>query len=223
MNKIIFLVSLIGILTTTGCQNSPMTARETRLDINAAVKAMKLPADFVVPAALPTTIQDPLLLKGWIYLYNSTKTCQLWDGSTLSGRQLAQYVIDHAVVITWNTNPAYSEDSWVDRGKTDIVYLNPELQKPGDTQMLSMVVVMSHEIFHRTTPFNQVGDTLYEEYWAFNVSSCVSGRAQGDFIHFNPLSAKSLTLWFESSNRSNYLDDFGLYPENMVAMVIPGN
>ena len=223
MNKIIFFISLMAVLTTTGCQNSLMTVRETKLDANSAVKAMHLPADFVVPATLPTTIQDPLLLEGWIYLYNSTKTCQMWDGHTLSGQQLAQYVIDQNVVITWSTNPAYSDSSWVDRGNTDIVYLNPELQKPVDTQMVSMVNIMAHEMFHRTTPFNQVGDTLYEEYWAFYVGSCVSGWAQGDFIHYNPLSAESLKLWFEASNRSNYLDEFGLYPADVAAMVTAGN
>ena len=70
MNKIIYFISLMVVLTTTGCQSSQMTAskaaRETKLDINAEVNAMQLPADILVPDTLPTTIQDPILLEGWI-------------------------------------------------------------------------------------------------------------------------------------------------------------
>lgn len=225
MNKIIFFISLIVVLTTTGCQSSPMTAhqapRETKPDLNAEVSAMQLPSDMVVPATLPTTIQDPILLEAWILMYNRTQTCKLWDNNTLSGQQLAQYVLDNAVVITWNADPAYGESSWVDRGETDNVYINPGLQKQTDMQMVNLVNTMAHEMFHRTTPFHQVEDTLYEEYWAFYVGSCVSGRANADYDHFNPLSTASLKDWFKDNNRSSYLSEFPLYPQEMLALSIP--
>jgi hypothetical protein len=222
MKKIFYFISLMVVLTTTGCQSSQMTAhkaaRETKLDLNAEVEAMQLPAGTLIPATLPTTIQDPILLKAWITLYNHTKSCELWDGSTLSGQQLAQYVVDNNVTITWNTDPAYGESSWVDRGETDKVFINPGLQVGNEDQMIRLVGTMAHEMFHRTTPFGQEADTLYEEYWAFYVGSCVSGRGQAGFHYYNPQSPDSLTLWFKAYNRSDYLDEFEMYPDNVVAL-----
>jgi hypothetical protein len=227
MNKIFYIISLIVVLTTTGCQSSQITAeqaaRETRLDAHTAVDVMQLPADMVVPETLPTTIQDPILLEGWIRLYNRTQTCSMWDGTTLTGQQLAQYVLDHAVVITWSTDPAYGDSSWVDRGETDNVYINTGLQEKDEMQMIRLVDTLAHEMFHRTNPFSQVEDSLYEEYWAFYVGSCVSGRAAADFDHFNPLSTASLKLWFKPNKLSAYLDEFPAYPATVVAMAIPEN
>jgi hypothetical protein len=222
MKKTLYIISLIVVLTTTGCQNSQMTthkaARETKLDINAAVEAMQLPADTIKPDTLPTTIQDPILLEGWIHLYNQQQTCELWDGYTLTGQQLAQYVVDYDVVITWNTDPANGDGSWIDRGGTDNIYVNPGLKERNENQMTRLVGTLAHEIFHRTTPFDQVADTLYEEYWAFYVGSCVSGQAQAGFYFTNPQSSASLKLWFETNNHSSYLNDYALYPENVIAM-----
>jgi hypothetical protein len=221
MNKIIFFISLIAVLTT-GCQNSPMSAKAAprQLDVNAAVSSMQLPANTVVPAELPTTVQDPLLLEGWIYLYNRTQTCTLWDGTSLTGQQLAQYVVDNNVTITWNSDPAYGESSWVDRGETDIVYINPGLQTSTELRMVNLVGTMAHEMFHRTTPFGQVEGTLYEEYWAFYVGACVSGQAQSDFNFYNPLSSASLKSFFKDTNRGNYLGYYPEYPQSVVAMSI---
>jgi hypothetical protein len=222
MNKTLHIISLIVILTLTGCQDTPMMANskayETRLDINAEINAMHLPSGTLIPDTLPTTIQDPVLLAGWISLYNQTKTCALWDGYTLSGQQLAQYILDQAIVIAWNTDPAFSQSSWVDRGETGNIYINPVLKEENEAQMVQLVGTLAHEIFHSTTPFAQVAPTLYEEYWAFYAGSCVSGWAQADFNSFNPLSPSSLKNWFEYNNRSNYLDEYDMYPENMVAL-----
>jgi hypothetical protein len=77
---------------------------------------------------------------------------------------------------------------------------------------------MTHKMFHRTTPFGQEADTLYEEYWDFYMGSCISGREQADFNHFNPQSPTSSKLWFEANNRSDYLDEFEMYPEKMTAL-----
>jgi hypothetical protein len=88
---------------------------------------------------------------------------------------LAQYVVDQAVVITWNTSSLYI-GSWVDRDNTKTIYINPELKEETEMQMIHLVSDISHEIFHDLTPFNQKADTLYEEYWAFYVGACVSGQ-----------------------------------------------
>ena len=219
MNKIIFFISLIAIITLTGCQNNQTTNNQAprEIELNTQIEAMQLPADFVVPATLPTTITDPVLMEGWITLYNQTKSYELWNGTSLSGQQLAQYILDNNIIITWNTNPAYS-GSWVDRGETGNIYINPELKDANEAQMTRLVGTLAHEIFHSTTPFSQVEDTLYEEYWAFYVGSKVSGKAQADFNSFNPEAPASLKLWFETNNRSDYLDELEMYPENIVAI-----
>jgi hypothetical protein len=224
MNKTLYIISLIVVLSLTSCQSSLMTnhtaASEIQLEINPAVKAMQRPVDTAVAITFPTTIQDPTLLEGWIRLYNSTQNCGTWDGYTLTGQKLAQYVVDQALVITWNTSTIYI-GSWVDRDNTGTIYINPGYKEETETQMINLVSEISHEIFHDLTPFNQKADTLYEEYWAFYVGACVSGQSTEDFEHFNPISSASLTQWFETNNRGNYLGVFEMYPEDMVAISIP--
>jgi hypothetical protein len=118
MNKTLYIISLIIVgLTLTSCQNSEMMnhngARGVQPGINTEGIALQLPAE-VMPDIVPSTIQDPILLKAWFTLANRRQTCELWDGYTLTGHELAQYVVDEAVVIAWNTNPTYL-GSWVDR------------------------------------------------------------------------------------------------------------
>src|SRR5438874_1028479 len=62
-----------------------------------------LPADLTVPPSLTANITDPMLLEAWVRLYNHQEPMQLWDGSTITGRQLAQYALDQALPIVWDT------------------------------------------------------------------------------------------------------------------------
>jgi hypothetical protein len=231
MKKLIFLISLIAILTSTGCQTMPaQTAQNTKPNAyavgpenQAIIDAIQFPEGTDLPAKLPTTIHDPILLKGWVLLYNRTKTCNLWEDHAITGRQLAEYVIDHQVVISWNTDPAYSDRSWVDRGGTDTIYIHTGYQEDSETKWIALVNTMAHELFHRTSPFDQEQDTLYEEYYAFYVGSCVSGWAEADFDHFNPLSPTSLQNWFKYNNRAEYYVGYPLYPEEIVSKSTLGN
>ncbi len=223
MNKTLYILSLIIVLTLTSCQSNAITnhtvAREIQPEDNTVVKVMWLPGDIVRPETLPTTIQDPILLEGWIRLYNSTQNCELWDGYTLNGRELAQYVIDHAVVITWNTSPIYI-GSWSDRDNTGTIYLDPVFKEETGMQMIGLVSLMSHEIFHDLIPFNQKADTLYEEYWAYYVGSCVSGQSLNSF-YAHPMSSASLKQWFITNGHANYLDMYGVYPGDLTAISLP--
>jgi hypothetical protein len=223
MSKTLTLFSLIVVLTLTSCQSNGMTnhtpAQKIQHEINPAVKAMQLPDDIVLPETLPTTIQDPILLEGWIRLYNSTQNCELWDGYTLNGQELAQYVVDQAVVITWNTNPN-NIGSWSDRDNTGTIYINPDFKEENEMQMINLVSHMSHEIFHDLIPFNQKADTLYEEYWAYYVSYCISGQSLESF-YAHPMSAGSLTQWFYNNGLDNYLDMYEMYPGDLVAISLP--
>jgi hypothetical protein len=224
MNKTLYIISLIVVLTLTSCQSDITTnhtvAQDIQLEINTAVKAMQLPVNTAVPETLPTTIEDPIFLEGWIRLYNRTQNCMTWDGSTLTGQKLAQYVIDQAVVIDWNTSPIYI-GSWVDRDNTGTIYIDPGYKEETETRMIYLVGEIAHEIFHDLAPFNQKADTLYEEYWAFYVGACVSGQSTEDFEHYNPMSSDSLTQWFKDNRRGNYLGVFDTYPEDMVAISLP--
>lgn len=224
MNKTLYILSLIVVLTLTSCQSDITTnhtvAQDIQLEINTAVKAMQLPVNTAVPETLPTTIKDPVFLEGWIRLYNRTQNCMTWDGSTLTGQKLAQYVIDQAVVIDWNTSPIYI-GSWVDRDNTGTIYIDPGYKEETETRMIYLVGEIAHEIFHDLAPFNQKADTLYEEYWAFYVGACVSGQSTEDFEHYNPMSSDSLTQWFKDNRRGNYLGVFDTYPEDMVAISLP--
>jgi hypothetical protein len=224
MRKTLSILSLIIILTLTSCQSSLTTnqppARPIQLESIVVMPPMQLSPDIDVPGILPTTIADPILLEGWIRLYHSTQPCQLWDGYTLTGQELAQYVIDHTVVITWNIGQPYP-DSWIDRGNTGNIYINPNLKEETETQMIRLMSVMAHEIFHSTTPFDQNADTLYEEYWAFYVGACVSGQSTERYQYAYPLSAICLTQWFQSNRHDGYLGQYELYPENVVAKSKP--
>lgn len=224
MNKTLYILSLIVVITLTSCQNSltadRSVARDVQPETNTAVTAMHLPANIAVPETLPTTVQDPVLLEGWIRLYNSRQNCGTWDGNTLTGQKLAQYVIDHHVVITWNTSTMYI-GSWVDRDQTKTIYINPVFKEEPGRKMIHLVGEIAHEIFHDLTPFKQKADTLYEEFFAFYVGTCVSGMSTQNFENINPLSSDSLTLWFRINKPTCYLDDFEMYPKEMVAIYLP--
>src|SRR5260370_42227860 len=100
MKKVI-LIALLTI-TTMGIVRQPALFGKTAEAFrgpdasNRAALAAHLPSDVTVPASLPANIQDPMLLEAWVRLYNHIEPIQLWDGSTVTGRQLALYALDHA-------------------------------------------------------------------------------------------------------------------------------
>jgi hypothetical protein len=225
MYRNILITSLIVLLAVAGCGmagsqpggNVPEmaladTGGEPSPDLG------EISAEMPIPPALPNTIQDPLLMQGWIALYNRTDTVELWDGYSTSGRQLAQFVIDQAVVVGWNTNPSYS-GSWVDRSGTGNVYITPEIRGQADGQMTALVELLAHELFHRTAPFGQVEVTQYEEYWAFYAGAYVAGKSQAEFYYTNPLNAASLANWFEHHNRGGYPERLDPYPANVSEVI----
>ena len=221
--KLLFIGALL-VFSLAGCASISITPHPTTRDfqhgIKPALQVLKLPAQISFAEDWPATISDPLLQAAWTQLYRSMQACPLWDGYTLTGQMLAQYVIDRAVIVDWNTNPAYL-GSWVDRFHAGTIYLNPGLKKKGPQQMTYLVSDLAHEIFHHSQPFNQVEDTLYEEYWAFYVGACVSGQSLRGFKNTQPLSSASLAGWFRANRRGNYLGEFTAYPANVAALSMP--
>ena len=224
MKKTLYILSLIAVITLTSCQSGLLTNHtadnQIKLEINITVKAMQLPAEIAVPETLPTTIKDSTLLESWIRLYNNTQECRIWDGFSLTGRKLAQYVIDQDVVITWNTSTMYP-GSWADRDNTGTLYINPSYQEETEAQMVNLVNEVAHELFHDLVPFNQKADSLYEEYLAFYVGACVSGQSTESFEHIDPTSSGSLAEWFKSNRHGAYLGRYEMYPEDIVAVSLP--
>jgi hypothetical protein len=183
-----------------------------------------------MPAELPASIRDPLLLAGWVYLYNQERKFELWDGSLLSGRMLAQYVLDHNVSILWGSpdichgiscspKPVCAEES-CDALDLQLgpIYITASLKKISDGEITKLVDQMAHEIFHYTEPFGWVSDTLFEEYWAFYVGAQVSQSTWADFESYNSRNLACLKLWFMQHRLTVY---FGLdpYPQSMIDTV----
>jgi hypothetical protein len=218
MNRTIILISIIVLLATAGCRASGNAPEmETAGAVGRAQPVLdEISTGLVIPAALPETITDPLLMQGWITLYNRQDAIELWDGATISGRQLALYVIDQSVEITWNRSKKHN-GSWVDRGKTGIVYIDPEIRTQADGQLTSLVELLAHELFHHTTPFGQQKDTLYEEYWSFYAGAYIAGVGEGRFFYTNPLNNASLEEWFKENNHSNYLKKYERYPVDIAS------
>jgi hypothetical protein len=212
----LFMIGLIVMVTAGACQGSgkvPEMAQvkpvaETKNDLD------HFSADIKIPPVLPRTIQEPLLMKGWIALYNRQDPVGLWDGYIISGRQLAEYVIEQEVEVKWNTNPSYT-GSWVDRSGTGNVYITPEFKDQTEGQMTRLIEILAHELFHRTAPFGKVSTTLYEEYWAFYTGAYVAGIGQAMFYYTNPLNSASLETWFVYQNRGSYPKKFDRYPEEI--------
>ncbi len=192
----------------------------------------QLPAGLVVPEVLPSGIQDPILLEAWVRLYNHQEPIQLWDGRTLTGRQLAQYALDHNLPIVWDTarvcrggdcsvryfdkGGVYSFDNPLHPGVQPI-YIAP-IADPRGANMQFLVGTLAHEIFHRTAAFGAVSDTKFEEFWAFRIGAAIGKNAAPNFNGIDPLTSGELYIWLLKNKLSFY---YGLpeYPASVAALV----
>lgn len=197
---------------------------------NRAATLANLPSDLTVPQVLPSGIQDPILLEAWVRLYNHQEPIQLWDGRTLTGRQLAQYALDHAIPIVWDTGKVCSGGNCsvrycdngactFDDGRGDIkpIYIAP-IEAPHSTDMQFLVGTLAHEIFHRTSPFGPVSDTKFEEYWAFRVGATVGKNAAPNFNGVDPLISGELYIWL-LRNRMTFYYALPEYPASVAGLV----
>jgi hypothetical protein len=198
---------------------------------NRAVIVAHLPSDLVVPQVLPSSIQDPILLEAWVRLYNHQEPIQLWDGSTTTGRYLAQYALDHALPIVWDAGRVcaggscslrYCDEAlcqFDDRLHPGIkpIYIAP-IAQPDATSMQFLVGTLAHEIFHRTSPFGAVTDTKFEEYWAFRIGSAIGKNAAPNFDNIDPLTSGELFIWL-LKNRMSFYYLLPEYPASVAGLV----
>jgi hypothetical protein len=95
-------------------------------------------------------------------------------------------------------------------GSVAPVYVTPS--KRGD--LPSLTSTLAHEIFHRTQPFGPVGNTRYQEYWAFLVGARVAHTDWPSFEGYHPLDPDQLNVWFRENSMAYYLQ----IPEYLAAV-----
>jgi hypothetical protein len=184
-----------------------------------------LPAGSNLPDALPTTITDPLLLTGWVYLYNQEAAINRWDGQTVSGKAIAQYIADQQVVVRWDMKNECSGSSCTPRPKcktglckmfqksanSSPILVATAYLDPARMNIAELAGTLAHESIHHMLPFGSVLDTVYEEYWAFTVGNTISGATWLDFEGYIPLKAVCLRDWVGANGLQSY-NSLQLYP-----------
>ena len=226
MNKSL-LTSLTLIVLTPSLAAAVLLARPGAVSAPAQrLDASRLPAGLVVPAALPAAIQDPTLLEAWVRLYNHQDPIRLWDGRSLTGRSLAEFVRDSGIPVAWDTASVCGGSSCSlvrcaagPLGPCTYAAAAPiyiRLAERGD--MTALVDTLAHEIFHRTQPFGAVPDTRFEEYWAFRIEYAIAPEAWLTFGAYDLLNPNHLNLWLRDNALQPYFQ-LPEYPASVAALV----
>jgi hypothetical protein len=196
--------------------------------------AMAHPADMsylspelVVPAGLPAGISDSRMLEAWIRLYNQEAKVQLWDGRSVTGHELAQFLLDERIPVVWDTQNVCGGGSCSVKTRTRGMWTfeaEPTRVEPiytrlaYQTDMDGLVCTLAHEAFHRTRPFGQVRDSQFEEFWAFYVGSAAAPGAGLKFGPYDPFDPGHLALWFRDNRLDGY-EHLPAYPPSVQPLV----
>ena len=230
MKKNLFTsLSLIALITSVA--SSVIMFNSAKAAQPAAV--LHLPAGLLAPAKLPAAIQDAELLEAWVRLYSHTDPIQLWDGTSTSGRALAEYLRDHDIPVVWGTahdcngyscsvklcTPDGSQCAY-NTSKTGVAPIYIRAGEHGD--MPALTDTLAHEIFHRTQPFGPVADTRFEEYWAFRVENHINAEPWLTFGNYDPLDPNHLSMWIRENKMNDYLS-LRPYPASVAQLVASSN
>jgi hypothetical protein len=148
-----------------------------------------------------------------------TALIRLPNGDSLSGADLAQFIIDSQIPVVWGSdeicggsscNRMYctsdGECSYEDgQPGIDPIYLNPTIpaQRVGTIDRLANE--LAHEAFHRMRFFGPVMISQLEEYWAFYVGAQFV-KAEGlNFDRIDTQDAQQLEQWFTLHGMRGYL------------------
>ncbi len=223
--------SLMGLIVTltvalSACSTSAATPATTPEAPQPTASLKDLPPELEIPSVLPE-IRDPELLEAWIRLYNRPGPIFQWDGSLLTGKGLAQFIVDHAIPILWDREKkchggACSIRYCDDRTCTydgpypgaDPIYIPPILRD--DPRGLEGT--LAHEIYHRLEPFGDVRDTLFEEYCAYGVEAQITHATWPVFGMQDPLVPDQLVKWFQANQLSDY-HSLQVYPAAVASSV----
>lgn len=193
-----------------------------------SVDLSHLPPDLVVPQRLPAAIQDATLLEAWIRLYNRQDPIRLWDGSSLTGRSLAEYLLDHGIPVVWDVGNVCGGGSCsvkhCDAGTCTYAGGQPGLapiyiRTTERSDMPVLVATLAHETFHRTQPFGPVADTRFEEYWAYRVEYHITAESWLTFGAYDPLDPNHLSMWIRENRLEPYFQ-LPEYPASVEPLVI---
>lgn len=184
-------------------------------------KPLEVSAGTEISESANTTvdIQDPLIQKAWDYLDTLEEPVMLWDGSTLTGKSLAQFLRASQIPVVWDDEGACRGSSCSQQfcdsngacgyedGKPGVapIYLNPGARDQKVGQTARIAAEMAHEIFHRRQPFGGVKISQFEEYWAFNTQTQIFKASWPDFKGYDPMDANSLQQWFSMHMMAGYL------------------
>lgn len=211
MNKTLILASLILIMfTLTACGTIAQAAS----------------------ADQPATIQDPLLQEAWTHLNDHTEPVNLWDGQTISGHDLAQYVLVNAIPIVWDVEDIckgnscsvlYKKDGiWQyedDKPGIEPIYITPSIRNLVNKRMELIIETMAHEIYHRMQPYGMEKDSLYEEFSAYYISTHISGATWTNIEAYDPRKPGCLTRWFIDRNLMYGYEGMDLYPSTVAVSI----
>jgi hypothetical protein len=164
-------------------------------------------------------IQDADLLAGWNNLRSLKEPVALWNGGTITGEQLAQFLLDAQIPVVWGSDEICGGGSCsrqyctmdgkcsFEDGKPGIdpIYINPSARDQKTGKIARLVNELAHEIFHRTQPFGTGPDTQLEEFWAFYAGSKISGGNYPVFDGTDPFDPQQLQSWFANPIMRRYL------------------
>lgn len=218
MRTILIALTLMT-LTSLACQST--------MAIADSQPAANQPA-----ASQPEIIQDPLLQKAWTILNNLNEPVQIPDGKSLTGHDLAQFIVEKHIAVVWDEQRVCGGNSCSVRyckGDTctfngdpttvEPIYIKTSLREDAVNQMSLLIEPMAHEIFHRMDPFGHVHDSLYEEYWAYLVGVKIAKTGWIKAPSPAPLQPACLLRWFQDQNLLYAYDAFQIYPSEVNASV----
>jgi len=228
MKKIIILTNLIITVILAACspgQTSSSSVDEIyELPLDDTYMAL-LPDGYEIPAALPATIEDPHLLAAWVFLYNQTDPITIHDGMTITGRELAQLVVEIGILVRWGSEEECNGNSCARRftcpdmdcienyqsEKVYPIYISQRFQDSENITLARLAGSVAHELYHHTLPFGPVSTNLYEEYWAYYIGAQVEKARWAIFERYDPNSEACLMAWFRVHGQTGYFGS-DVYP-----------
>jgi hypothetical protein len=228
MKKIIILTNLIITIILAACSPDKISSISENdiyeLPLNDPYMTL-LPAEYEIPADMPTTIEDPHLLAAWVFLYNQTEPITIHDGRTIIGRDLALRVIELGILVRWGSEEECGGNSCARRfachdmdcienyqpEKIYPIYLSQRYQDTKNVTLARLAGSLAHELYHHTLPFGPVSTNLYEEYWAYYIGAQVEKARWAIFDRYNPNSTACLMAWFRVHGQTGYFGS-DVYP-----------
>jgi len=170
-------------------------------------------------SAAVETIQDPLIMDGLNHLNKHTDAIHLPNGDSLSGTDLAQFLIDSHIPVIWGSDEicgggscslmycSSDGDCSYEDGQPGIdpIYINPSIKGQSIGMIDRLASELAHEAFHRMRYFGNAKISQLEEYWAFYIGAQIARDSWLKFDNINTLDPDQLQRWFYLNGMQGYL------------------